>query len=196
MIIEDGNGSSTQAKVSKNSRLYTFAVTESKGSSAVRDGRGYNINTGSIELTSANESAVLYVKNNENNDIVIDSVIVILGKSTGGSADDDVVCEIIRNPTTGTIISNATDVDVSSNANFGSNNLLVADSYKGAEGNTFTNGSNHILSLLQAGNRWFFNLDVLLPKGASLGVTLNPPASNTSMDVMVAVNCHVDDPDE
>lgn len=196
MIIEDGNGSSTQAKVSKKSRLYTFAVTEEKSKNATIDGRSYNINTGSIELTSANESGVLYIKNNEDNDLHIDFVVVILGASTGGASTDDVIVEIIRNPTTGTLISNATSVDVNSNRNFGSNNTLTIDAYKGAEANTVTDGDQHILSLLSPSTRGVFDIDALLPKGASIAVTLNPPASNTSMDVMVAAICHLEDPNE
>lgn len=196
MIIEDGNGTSTQAKVNKKSRLYTFAVTEEKSRNATSDGRSYNINSGSIELTSANESGVFYIKNNENNDLHIDTVVVICGASTGGASTDDVIVEIIRNPTAGTLISGASAVSVNANRNFGSSSTLTVDAYKGAEANTVTDGDLYILSLLQPASRVPFDIDALLPKGSSLAVTINPPASNTSMDVMVAVVCYLEDPEE
>lgn len=196
MIIEDGNGTSTQAKVNKKSRLYTFSVTEEKSRNATSDGRSYNINSGSIELTSANESGVFYIKNNENNDLHIDTVVVICGASTGGASTDDVIVEIIRNPTAGTLISGASAVSVNANRNFGSSSTLTVDAYKGAEANTVTDGDLYILSLLQPASRVPFDIDALLPKGSSLAVTINPPASNTSMDVMVAVVCYLEDPEE
>ena len=193
MFVEDGNGSGYRAKVNKNSRLYVNAVSEQEERRATKDGRSYNINTGSIELTSANESGVLYLKNNETQDLHVTTIVVILGQSTGGSATDDTIIEVIRNPTAGTVVSDETAVDVISNRNFGSSETLTADAYKGAEAKTLTDGDQHILSLISEGSRVAFNIDEVLPKGASIGVTINPPASNSSMDVMVAVLCHLED---
>jgi hypothetical protein len=196
MYLENGGGSGYRAKVNKNNQLYVNSVSKAEERQATRDGRSYNINTGSIELTSANESAVLFLKNNEDQNLHITSIIAILGQSTGGSATDDVIVEVLRNPTAGTVVSDATAVDVNSNRNFGSSNTLTADVYKGAETKTLTDGNQHILSLIAPGTRVSFNIDEVLTKGSSIGVTLNPPASNTSMDVMVAILCHLEDPND
>ena len=96
---------------------------------------------------------------------------------------------MVRNPNTGTIISGATDVDIVSNRNFGSNRELVKDTFKGAEGTTLTNGDDFASTTRSSGSTVIhFDGDVIvLPKGTSLGVNVTPQASNTSMVVKVAI---------
>ena len=185
--IVDGTGSGNRAKVDSNKRLQTFSISEGLAIDAAKNGQNYNINTGSVTLTTANESAVLYLKNNEDKNFIIEEVIVILGASTGGTGD--LTISIVRNPTTGTIISGATDAEIVGNRNFGSSRELTADIYKGAEGNTLTNGdlfSDTTRSAASAVVR--FDADVIiLPKGTTIGVNITPQSSNSSMSVKVAV---------
>ena len=98
-----------------------------------------------------------------------------------------------KNPTTGTLISGATDADTSSNRNFGSSNTLTADVYKGSGSSTVTDGSVHIESLVSPGNRVAFNIDEVLTKGDSMAITFEPNDSNTSMKAMAAIVCHLKD---
>ena len=185
--ILDGKGTGKRAEVDLNNRLQVFSISEGLSLDAAKNGENYNINTGSITLTSANQSAVLYMKNNEDKTFVITDVIVILGASTGGSGD--LTVEVIRNPTTGTIISGASDVAVVGNRNFGSSREFVADIYKGAEGNTITNGTDFSDTTRSAASTVIhFDADVIaMPKGTSIGVNITPQASNTSMAVKIAV---------
>jgi len=185
--ILDGKGTGKRAEVDLNNRLQVFSISEGLSLDAAKNGENYNINTGSITLTSANQSAVLYMKNNEDKTFVITDVIVILGASTGGSGD--LTVEVIRNPTTGTIISGASDVAVVGNRNFGSSRQFVADVYKGAEGNTITNGTDFSDTTRSAASTVIhFDADVIaMPKGTSIGVNITPQASNTSMAVKIAV---------
>jgi len=185
--ILDGTGTGKKAKVDENNRLHTFSIVEDLSIEAAKNGRNYNINTGAISLTSANESAVMYLKNNEDFDFAIEDIIVILGTSTGGTGD--LTVEIVKNPTTGTIVSGASVADVISNRNFGSSRELTADVYKGAEGNTITNGSAFAdTTRSSAGTVIHFDADVeILPKGTSIGVNITPQPSNTSMSVKVAI---------
>jgi len=185
--ILDGKGTGKRAGVNENNRLLTFAISERLSVAAAENGENYNVNTGSITLTTANESAVLYVKNNEEKNFIIEDVIVIFGASTGGTGDLSI--ELIRNPTTGTIISGASDADVVGNRNFGSSREFVADVYKGAEGNTLTNGDLFSdTTRSTASTVVHFDADVIvLPKGTTLGVNITPQPSNTSMSVKVAV---------
>lgn len=185
--ILDGTGTGKRAEVDNKNRLKTFSISEELSVDAAKNGENYNINTGSISLTTANESAVLYVKNNEDKDFIIEDVIVILGASTGGTGD--LTIELVRNPTTGTIISGATDVDVVGNRNFGSSRALIADVFKGAEGNTLTNGdlfSDTTRSSASTVVHFDANV-ILLPKGTSIGVNITPQTSNSAMDVKIAV---------
>lgn len=186
VTIKNGAGGDI-AKVDTKGRLQTFSISEGLNIESANIGENYNINTGAVTLTSANESAVLYMKNNEDKSFVIEDVIVILGASTGGTGDLQV--ELIRNPTTGTIITNAVDVDIVSNRNFGSNRELLKDTYKGAEGNTLTNGETFASTTRSSASTVIhFDGDVMiLPKGTSIGVNITPQASNTSMVVKIAV---------
>lgn len=185
--ILDGTGSGKRAKVDENNRLQVFCVSETLNLEAARSGESYNINTGAITLTSANKSAVLYIKNNEDKQFIINEIIVILGASTGGTGD--LTVELIRNPTLGTIVSGAVDADIISNRDFGSSKVLVADVFKGAEGNTITDGTNFgDTTRSSASTVVTFDADVVvLPKGTSIGVNVTPQSSNTSMSVKVAV---------
>jgi hypothetical protein len=188
--IKDGETGNT-AGVDKNSRLQTFAINRTVSEQSVQDSGAYNINSGLVTLTTAGESGIIYFKNNENIDFDVDSIVVTLGPSTGGSATDTTRMRVYKNPTTGTLISGATAVDVNSNRDFGSSDTLQNSlAYKGAEGNTITDGSVHIESLISPGNRVVFNISEVLRKGNSIAVSLEPNDSNTSMKVMVAIVAH------
>lgn len=191
--IEDGTGSGKAAKVNTDNQLEVRSVTQSSFERATSGGNSFNINTGLITLTSAGESGILYVKNTSSTkNIRVDGVVVILGPSTGGATTDTTHIRFYKNPTTGTLISGASAVSDESNRNFGSGITLEADSYKGAEGNTITDGTTHIQSLVSPGNRVFFSIDEVLQPGNSTAVSYEPPDSNTSMKCMAALLCHTE----
>ena len=188
-IIEDGTGSGKWAKVNLNNRLLAQVITESEADHAAEVGDRYNINTGDITLTSANESGVFYIKNNEDDDLIVPSLIFNLGASTGGSGDW--LASVYRNPTAGTVVSDASAVSMNANMNFGSNKTLVVDAYKGGEGKTLTDGTLAIESRV-SGGRVIISLGTLaIPKGFSIGVKFTPPTSNTSAIVNCAASCYL-----
>lgn len=199
--IRDGAGKGNMAKVNANQRLYTQTVQKSAALNANENGDAYNINTGVITLTNAADTPVLYLKNNETQDLVVEAVAIGLGPTTGGTGGW-IKGTFVRNPTTGTIISSTpTDVDINSNRNYGSTNTLTADAYKGATGDTMTDGDDHIILNLGQGSttsstRSFVTINEILPKGTSFGVKIDPQASNTSQDVYVAVICYLRDANE
>lgn len=191
--ILDGTGGGYEAKVDSNNRLHVDAITEQEKNHANENGNAYNINTLDVTLTTAGTSAVLYIKNNENKDLVIPKIIYIIGTATGGSGDYKV--EIIRNPTAGTIISTATAAGIVANRNFGSSNALDADVYKGTEGATFTNGTKAVSTIFAStGIRATIDIgEIALPKGASLGVEVTPPTGNTSLTLQIAIESYLHD---
>ena len=192
--IQDGAGSGVNAEVDSNQRLHTDAVTFSRAELEVELGNAYNINTGTIALTSASKSSVLYVKNNENEPLVIESLIYLLGSSTGGTGE--CVITVIRNPTAGTIVSNAVDCEMAGvNRDFGSNQTLNADMYKGAEGDTITaSDGKAIESILPIAQRHRLGGvgDIVLEKGSSIGIEITPPPGNTGMNAQFAMSVFVD----
>lgn len=186
--ITDGTGKGYQGKIGSDNRFWTDSITRPQSQSASLSGNSFNINTGVINLTSANKSAVLYVKNNGLNDVVIEGIFYLIGNSTGGSGD--MLITVLRNPTAGTIISNASDVELKAvNRNFGSPNIPTIDAYKGAEGNTFTDGDKVIESIFnQSPTRAYIDAGyIILPKGASIGFEITPATGNTSLDVEFAL---------
>jgi hypothetical protein len=190
--ILDGTGSSFKAKVDSDNKLEVRSITRQEEEFANAQGDAYNINTGLITLTDAVDTPVLYLKNNETNPLSIAAVAIGVGPSTGGSSGDMVYTTFIRNPTTGTIIDNATATDINSNRNYTSAATLGANTYKGATGNTMTNGEDHILAFLGTSGRSFLTINELLPRGGSFGIKIKPQTSNTSMQIYAAVICYLE----
>ena len=192
-IIIDGTGKSYAMKVDINGNAHVDAITTDRESHTSQLGYSFNINTGLITLTNAaTDNAVLYVKNNENYNLVITNVFYQTGASTGGTGN--IIVSIYRNPTTGTIVSGASAVEINVNRNFGSSRTLLADAYKGATGTTFTNGTKALESILAtATQRIAVSAGAItLPKGASIGIQFRTPTGNTSMAVEFAIACYLE----
>lgn len=188
MKIEDGTGAGYRAAVSKKNRMSTDALVVSESVDETFNGNAYNVNTGSINLTSATASGVLYAENTGTKDIVITSLFYLLGSSTGGSGDWAV--DVYRNPTTGTLISAGTSFDAV-NRNFGSANSLGASVKKGAQGSTITDGSLAIQSILSSSGRYALEAGaIVLNPGNSIAFEVTPPSGNTSVNIQVAFSCY------
>jgi hypothetical protein len=183
--LQDGTGTGSRVKVSKNNKLHTYAVSETISENASVNGNSYNINTGNITLTSANESGLLYFKNTGDNDIHVISIGYLMGASVGGSGDVQAV--VLRNPSLGTVVSDEVLVGINQNKNAGSSRTLNSVAYKGAEGKVFTNGDDFYYSLIPSAGRGYVisTGSLVLPKGSSIGVKLTPQSGNTSMDLQV-----------
>ena len=190
MLIHDGRTNDT-VHVDVNNRLKTSGVHDHTTDHAAESGAKFNINSGDVTLTDANKTSMLYIKNNEDSDLIITALIYNLGASTNGSGD--VLVDVLRNPTAGDIITNATDADVGggvmANYNFGSNKTLTADIYKGqtADG-VFTNGTLFLTtrSASNATRMYLVVGAITVPKGSSFGINYTPPAGNTSQIVQFA----------
>jgi hypothetical protein len=190
IISGTGNGG-YGAKVGTDNRLWVNSISEPEATQANIDGNAYNLNTGKITLTNATDTPVMYFKNNETSDYIIEAIAVGFGTSDG-TATEPVEITVVRNPTAGTIISSPTNVDINSNRNFGSfqtlSNSLV---YKGATGDTMTDGTDHLFFLQPDFGRLFATISEVLPKGSAIGVKIKPPTSNTGLDCYVALIGHL-----
>ena len=192
IIIKDGTGTGKSAKVTSENRLETSSITQVDKDHAGDLGDKYNINTGDITLTDANKTTVLYLKNNEANDIVVTALIYNLGATASGTGD--IKIEVHRNPTTGDIVTNASAVEAVSNQNFGSNKTLTADVYKGATADAAITDGDVSISTRSAANtgRIVVSLgSLVIPKGSSLAIDYTPPTSNTSQICQFAVACFI-----
>lgn len=192
--IIDGSGSGSRARVDENKQLHTTAITQTETQDAVDKGDAYNINTGTIGLTSTTASGVLYFKNDEDNPFIIDAIAV--GIDNLGTQAGACIITVIRNPTTGTLITGATAVDMNQNRNFGSSKTLKSTTlaYKGAEGNTVTDGDDIALFYQNAGTRGYYGIDFELPKGSSLAITIDTQTTSGTTNLYAAIIGHVKDP--
>ena len=190
MKIESGSGNGFEAKVGNNNRLFTDNVTTTEGVQALKDGDAYNLNTGIISISAT--TGMFYLKNNEDKNLLIEAVVIGTGAGSYNTTGE-VQIQITRNPSTGTLISNATAVAQNANRNFGSAKTLTATAYKAAaSGNTITDGTDIILiGAPNAQGRTFAEINLLLEKGNSIGVEVNPNLSSGSVNCYIACICHL-----
>jgi hypothetical protein len=186
MKIHDGTGSGFEARVDSTNRLLTEAVIETEQLEAAVKGDSYQIGSGAVTLTSANESAVLYFKNNEEKDVIITAVNITSSKQTGSSAG----VFLAKLYTGGTGLSAGTS-QTALNNNFGSSKTLTADITAGQEAATVTSGTASGAFYIQ--EAVFFNTSTawVVPKGSTIAVTVTPGASNTSVTVTVTLEAHI-----
>ena len=188
-FIKDGAGTGYTAKVDSKNRLHSFSTTESGGTEAAVSGDLYNVNTETISLTSANASALVYMKNTDIVPWVYNRVFYNAGPSTGGSGD--FLAEVIANPTAGTLISAGATL-TPHNLNFGSSKELTATTLKGAEGSTITDGTVRVSTIIPAaGTRVLIAFDsIILEPGSSIAVRITPQTGNTAMNIQVGFNLY------
>jgi len=188
-VIKDGTGTGNTAQVDTKSRLRAFATTETGGTEAAFSGDLYNVNTGTISLTSANESALLYMKNTDTVSWVFNRIFYNAGPSTGGGGDFK--ADVVANPSTGTLIS-AGSALVAHNLNFGSSKVLTSTTLKGAEGSTVTDGIVRVSTIIPAsGTRVLISFDsIILEPGSSIAVTITPQTGNTAMNIQCGFNLY------
>ena len=179
MKIDDGTGSGNQGKVDGNNRLHTQLVTETESLHSAENGDAYNISSGSIPFTG--DGSLLYVKNTNDKDMVLEAIA--LGNDGGGTYTSSLrpYVTVVRNPTGGDLITDATVADFVINRNFGSTKALDGLAYKGKNAGTLTGGNSlGIFQSSQAG-RDYFTINMVIPKGSSIGISItNGLASGTA----------------
>lgn len=182
-VIEDGTGDGFRARVCKTNRLFTTSETSTVSLVCTVLGNTFSFASGSITLTTASASALLYVKNNEDLDLIVESMRFQAFDSTGGAGGIP-IWTVLKNPTAGTIVSAGT-VATPSNANFGSTNTVNVDMRRGGEGFTFTDGTTHA-NLFGDKIPHNFRLETaefVIPRGSAIGIRVTPPAGNTNWSI-------------
>lgn len=191
-IIETGVGNGGyKAKVTEESRLHTSSVVITEDVLSTKNGRSFNLSTGLITLTNDSQTALLYIKNDEADDLIIDSVEIGFNTSTGGSATDMIEIYSIRTPTDGTLVSDATAIDIKCNRNMGEPFVLSVDAFKGVTGSTLTNGIDHSLTFMKPFSIKTISTTEILPKGSAIGYKVTPPSGNTSVVMYISVLCYL-----
>jgi hypothetical protein len=179
----DGTGSGSKAKVGADKRLQVRAITEDEVIHNAELGNAYNINTGLISVTG--DSTLVYLKNNSDDNYILTDIAI--GAFDGLTHTDFPYITLVRNPTGGDLISDATAVDMNENRNFGSSKTANVDAYKGKVGGTITGGSDIAILQTNKTGRSFFGIDFLLPKGGAVAVKLTANASSGTANYYCAL---------
>ncbi len=182
--IKDGAGTGQLARVNNDGQLVTRATAVEQRLHSSADGLYFEATTGKVEITDANETPMIYIKN-DNTDtdtiLVIDRVFVDTWDSTGGSGGGTIV--YFRNPD----ITGGTDI-IPVNSNYGSGNSMDGTFKKSMT--TLTEGG---------GTEWWWgNVPedsgivveegrIIIPPGYSMGISYQAPASNTSQYVAINI---------
>jgi len=170
-LILDGKGGGFVACVDKRNRLHSRAITERLDQQAMEDGDAYNVNTGIISLTDGADTACMYFKNTEENPYHLLALAVGIGILPGPTEVTKIT--MIRNPTQGSIITSQRAIAMNQNRNFASSKTLASTVYKGATGESFTDGTDIAVFYAGQGNhRLFATIDFFLPRGTSLGINI------------------------
>jgi hypothetical protein len=167
-IIENGVGNANKAKVDSNNRLHVQASVAQDSEIATFKGDAFNINTGDITLTAATPSSILYFKNNEVVNFVIEAIAVGVGDVTGTEA----IKLTMMGGVTGASFSTA--VDMNANRLVGSSSVLLCDVYKGAEAATLTGGSAMAQFYMGQGtSRLYATLGIQVAPGQAIGLNID-----------------------
>lgn len=191
-IIQDGTGTGDRLRVTSFNRLLAQSVTITEEDDAIQRGEGYQIASGPVSFTSSTASSILYTKNDDDRDFVIDRCVLILGSAVGAGTTDDWTFQVLRNPTAGTLIDNAVTAGIS-NSNHGSANIPAGLNYKGVQGDTLTDGTGAAQPIKQSIDRIILPLGRRLPKGTSIGFKLTPPTGTTSATALVVTHWWYDE---
>lgn len=172
--IQDGTGKRYKAKVDNEGRLYTRGVELTEFEHAIESARAFNVNTELLVISGSTESALLYFKNNEPDDVILANWFIGT-TTTGGSASAPALMRVYVNPTGGTLIASQSAVELV-NRNLGSSDTFDVTAYKGGDGYTITGQkATPVLYQTQGSNQRNFGLVQLsLPKGSSVAVTFQP----------------------
>ena len=174
MKIEDGTGKGYKAQVYSDNRIKTHAVTETEQLHNSELGQAYNLNTGLMTITG--DATLMYLKNNEEKDFVVEAIA--LGSFEGITHSDDPYITVVRNPTGGDLISDETAISMNQNRNFGSSNALTGNIYKGKVGGTVTGGNDIAIFQVNPATRNFYTINFILPKGTSIGIKVTANVSS------------------
>lgn len=177
-MIEDGKGRGYRAAVTANNRLETLAIAESRAADiSKREGTAFVVPSGFISLTTTGSfNGILYLKNTSaTNDLFIDKI------RTCSDTMGDVKAKLIRNPSTGTLISDANDAAKLS-SNLGSNNLFEGDAFTASgDGKTITDGvaMSQFINHSPGHSIQEYSGSIVIPNGASLALVVQPSVAMT-----------------
>lgn len=173
--IIDGTGSNIRAAVTTDNKLKVAATTETEYRESIRAGNGFNINSFDKTLSAqTGEQAVLYIKNNGEEDLELVNLFGGVWNYTAGT-EGTFKIKIYQNPTGGTLISEAEEVTIANRQAGDINSFPNVTVYEAASGGkTFASvPATPNAFLIQGAGRLFASIDLAIPKGQAYGITID-----------------------
>ena len=182
--ISDGAGTSREARVDGDLRLHTQSVIIPEVVQATDRGVAYNTNTGAITISSTGTSGILYIRNDDVYEYVVEAIAI--GNDGGATMSPRPYIEVYSNPSAGTLISGAIPVEMNANRNFSTTRPFVSSAYKGTDTATLSGGTKVALLQSTPGGRDFFTINFILRPGNSIGITYTRTISSGSSQIYAA----------
>lgn len=205
-IIEDGKGSGYKASVDLKNRLHAGVTGRSERDAAINDERAFLFGSTVIDYTVApngsgladlaNYEPVLVIKNTSNRDLVVSNIFVSIGESAGGTGS--AYFTVWKNATDN-LTTPATDIFVqASDCPVSNMDVASAEGFEGVayigDGSTttFSGGTAIHTTIIPPSLTNIVDVDIPLKisKDQNIFFTLVPPASNTSIEIMLATTVY------
>lgn len=168
IIIGDGTGQGFEAAVNSRNELRVRSNTiQHLANESKENGTAFMITAGTFDFTAVTQSrGLFYLKNTGTQSIVLESV------SVGGTGVAQ-LWSLVKNPTTGTLISSGTAA-TTTGMNFNRNTSLSAQVLKGTTSTTLTDGVTMAQWLVGASGYKVldFRGGLVLGPGTSIGVSV------------------------
>jgi len=183
-MLRDGTGNAYLAKVNNENRLVTLSITKDRiGDIAQTTSEAFLIATNFVSLTTtASFSGLLYIKNTSDKNLIVRTIRVC---TTGTGY---IQCKITRNPTAGTLISDA-NAAIAYSGNLDSSATIQADTYAASgDGKTITDGNFMTNFTTRSPGHSIENYDgvLIVPKNRAFAIECKP---SVSTEVCVEVQC-------
>lgn len=184
--IEDGTGTSNRVRVTENNRMETFSTTSVRNSDiSRRTGESFIITSDFISLTTtASFSALLYIKNTSAKDLYVDKIRIC---GTGASMSS-LQTKMVKNPTAGTLISDAND-GIAIPSNLGSSSTFEGSVFAASgDAKTITDGTQFSQFTVHLPGHSIQEYDgaLIVPKGSSMSIEGKPGIAS---EVCVEIQC-------
>ncbi len=191
-IIKDGTGTGKAAKVNADNKLETVTISTDIQQDASINRKLFRVSTPVLTLTSANNSVLLYVKNDDpNNNLIVPNIVIAVGNSTGNTAGDLVTSIGRANVTGGTIVTDQTAASLIP-LNLAVTTAPAITAYAGGEGKTNTYALDIPSYAAFPQESVTFNpFFITVAPGNNFTISITPPAGNTSMTAQVTARCYL-----
>ena len=185
--IIDGTGTGKRAKVTDDNRLEVFAVNESRiADISNRTGESFILTSDFISLTTtASFNGMMYIKNTDPDKILYVDKIRICGT---GTSMGYVQSKFFKNPTTGTLISDA-NAGLAVPANLSSTVDFVGVVYAASgDAKTITDGIQFSQFTVHLPGHTIqeYQGSLILENGASMGIACKP---SYATEICIEIQC-------